>query len=456
MAMFQTVTPFVLYSTAILGQSFRMIISESALPIHADMNTARATHVRYRVVGLAVLLAMITYLDRVCISTLAKDIMRDLSLSETQMGCVFSVFILAYAIFEIPTAAWADRKGTRHVLARIVAWWSVFTMMTAAAISYPWLLVTRLLFGMGEAGAWPCVAATFSRWIPVRQRGTVQGIFFVGAHLSGGLTPILVTVLAAHLHWRVIFVLFGLIGFAWATVWLVWFRDEPAQHPDVNRAELECILADRGTPDKHHTGRDYWRRLFSHRNTWPLCVMYVANTYAFYFCITWLPTYLENRFGMTKATLGLMAGMPLMLSIVGDLTGGMATDRLGRRLGLRIGRSVLGSAAYGVAAVAMLLAAAAAQPTTAILLISVAVAAAMFTLGAAWGTCLDIGGRHAGAVSATMNTAGNLGAIFSPIIAVYVKNHFGGWNAPLYLMGVLFLVGMFAWLLIDPRRRIFE
>jgi MFS transporter, ACS family, glucarate transporter len=414
------------------------------------------TCVRYRVVGLAVLLAMVTYLDRVCISTLAKDIMRDLSLSETQMGYVFSAFILAYAIFEIPTAAWADRKGTRHVLARIVAWWSLFTMITAAAISYPWLLVTRFLFGMGEAGAWPCVAATFSRWIPIRQRGTIQGIFFVGAHLSGGLTPILVTALAAYLHWRTIFVLFGLVGFAWATTWLLWFRDEPAQHPGVNRAELESILADRGTPDKHCAGWPYWRRLFGHRNTRPLCVMYVANTYAFYFCITWLPTYLENRFGVTKGMLGLMAGMPLTLSIVGDLTGGVATDWLGRRFGLRLGRSVLGAVAYGVAAVAMFLAASIAYPTLAILLISIAVAAVMFTLGAAWGTCLDIGGQHAGVVSATMNTVGNFGAIFSPIIAIYVKNQFGGWNAPLHLMGALFLIGMFAWLLIDPRRKIFE
>lgn len=64
-------------------------------------------------------------------------------------------------------------------------------MATAAAFNYVSLLAVRFLFGMGEAGAWPCVARTFSRWIPSRERGTVQGVFFAGAHLIGGVTPLL-------------------------------------------------------------------------------------------------------------------------------------------------------------------------------------------------------------------------------------------------------------------------
>jgi Major Facilitator Superfamily len=161
---------------------------------------------RYRVVALAVLLAMVTYLDRVCISKLAPDIMRDLDLSKIQMGYVFSAFALAYAAFEIPTAWWADRAGTRAVLTRIVIWWSSFTIATAAAANYVMLLAIRFLFGAGEAGAWPCVARTFSRWIPTRERGTVQGVFFAGAHLMGGLTPLLVVALQPYLPWRAIFV----------------------------------------------------------------------------------------------------------------------------------------------------------------------------------------------------------------------------------------------------------
>src|SRR5450755_1036793 len=120
------------------------------------------TFVRYRVVAFAVALAMVTYLDRVCISMMAPSIMRDLGLDKQHMSYVFSAFTLAYGLFEIPTAWWADRSGTRTVLTRIVTWWSCFTMATAAAFSYGWLLVIRFFFGIGEAGAWPCVARTFS------------------------------------------------------------------------------------------------------------------------------------------------------------------------------------------------------------------------------------------------------------------------------------------------------
>ena len=107
---------------------------------------------------------MVTYLDRACIATLAPDIMRDLDLSKAQMSWVYSAFALAYAIFEIPTAWWADRSGTRKVLTRIVVWWSAFTMATAAAFNFTSMVIVRFLFGAGEAGAWPCVARTFSRW----------------------------------------------------------------------------------------------------------------------------------------------------------------------------------------------------------------------------------------------------------------------------------------------------
>src|ERR1051325_3336665 len=164
-------------------------------------HVANPTPVRYRVVAFAVALAGVTYLDRVSISILAPSIMRDLGLSRIQMGYVFSAFTFAYAIFEIPTAWWADRVGSRRVLARIVAWWSAFTMLTGAAFSYPALLAVRFLFGVGEAGAWPNAARVFSRWIPRRERGRVQGVFFAGAHLAGGLTPPLIAWIAEVLHW---------------------------------------------------------------------------------------------------------------------------------------------------------------------------------------------------------------------------------------------------------------
>jgi MFS family permease len=399
---------------------------------------------------------MITYLDRACIATLAPGIIRDLGLTTVQMGYVFTVFQLAYALFEIPTARWADTRGTRFVLSRIVLWWSCLTAATAAAFSYPVLLAIRFLFGVGEAGAWPCVARTFSRWIPSRERGTVQGVFFAGAHLVGGLTPALVLWLLHYMSWRQIFVTFGGVGFVWVAIWHTWFRNDPSEHAGVNAAELETIVSNRPADCGHSSGWEYWGALVRNRTMLGLCVMYIPNCMIFYFCITWLPTYLKQRHGFDATSLGIFAGLPLIVSMPGDLLGGVVTDRLASRFGLRVGRCGLGAAAYVVAGVSLLLAAGSSSPVLAATLIALATGMTMFTLGAAWGTVIEVGRNHVGVVGATMNSVGNLAAMLNPLIVAYSVQWFGSWNLPLYLMGALFLVGAYCWTIIDPRLPVFD
>ena len=413
------------------------------------------TRIRYQVVGLAVLLAMVTYLDRACLGKLAPEIMRDLDLSLVQMSTVFSAFAFAYALFEIPTAWWADRRGTRTVLARIVLWWSMFTIATAGAFNHTSLVVTRFLFGAGEAGAWPCVARTFARWVPRRELGTMKGVFFAGAYLSGGLTPPLVVLLMPYLPWRMILVCFGLVGFAWVAAWHFWFRDDPAQHPGVNAAELELIHAGRPAAVPVATGWAYWRVLLRQRNMLALCLMYVPNSVTFYFCITWLPTYLHERHGFNATALGFVSGLPLLLSVATQFLGGFSSDRITARYGLRLGRRAPGILGYGLAAAFVLSAASATTPMTAAVLIALATASCMFTTAAAWGTCVDIGREHSAVVSATMNTAGQVGSILSPYAVAFSVQWFGDWNLPLYLLGGLFLLGSVCWFLIDPEKPVF-
>jgi MFS family permease len=411
--------------------------------------------VRYGVVAFVVALAAVTYLDRICISGMSGTIMKDLGLTRLQMSYVFSAFTLAYGIFEIPTAWWADRVGSRRVLARIVAWWSSFTIATGAAWSYGSLLAIRFLFGVGEAGAWPNVARVYSRWIPFSERGTMQGIFFAGAHLAGGLTPILVLTLSAWLPWRAIFVLFGAVGFVWAWSWHRWFRDEPADHPSVGADEVRLIEKERGLPVEHRSGPRL-STLLGNRSVLALCASYFSNGYGFYFVITWLPAYLQKARGFESVELGLFAGLPLILSVVADIGGGWTTDRLCRRFGLRLGRCVVGSGANLLAALAMIPAAAVADSRSAALLIALALAASMFTLGPSWAACIDIGGRSSGTVSAAMNTAAQVGGFLSPIVLAIVVERFANWAIPLYLMAGLYVMAALAWLLVRPDRRIGE
>jgi len=400
-------------------------------------------------------LGAITYLDRVAISVARPDIARDLQLTPIQMGYVFSAFYLAYALFEIPTGWWGDRVGTRSVLTRIVCWWSTFTVLTGFAFNYASLVAIRFLFGSGEAGAWPNVARTFSRWFPRQERGTAQGVFFMSAHLAGGLTPMLVTVLLGYISWRSLFGLFGSIGFVWSVAWYRWFRDSPAEHPAAGAAERELIASGLGADLGHARDATDWKRLLGNRTVVCLCLMYFTQAFGGTFYVTWLPTYLASR-GLTGMTAGVLAGLPLVFSAVADLVGGVATDRAARRFGLRPGRVTIGGGALAAAGVFTIASTFVASPIAAAILIALGGASSNFLLGAAWGTCLDIGGRRSGSVSAAMNTSGQVGSILSPILVAEVVRRFSQWSAPLYLAGVLFLLGAVCWIWVDPTKPVHE
>ena len=408
-----------------------------------------ASRVRYRVVAAAVTLAGVTYLDRVCVGVLAPSIMSDLHISQIQMSFVFSAFTAAYALFEMPTAWWADRVGSRRVLTRIVLWWSAFTMLTAAATSYAMMLGVRFLFGVGEAGAWPNAARVFSRWIPLRERGRVQGIFFAGAHLAGGLTPAAVAWIALYLPWRLVFVMFGFIGLVWAACWYWWFRDEPREHPAVNAAEAELIETTRGLPPGD-ISRGTWSEVFRVPSLLPLCLQYVANSYGYYFFITWLPTYLAKARGMSSAELAIFSGLPLTLSAIADVSGGFTTDALCRRFGLRLGMRSIGVVSYLLAAAAMIGGTLASNPRVGGSLIALGGAFSMFTLAPSWSTAIGLGGRNTALLSSVMNTSGQVGAFFSPIVLALLVDHFGDWSLPLHVLSGLYLMAAVCWLLIRP------
>jgi ACS family glucarate transporter-like MFS transporter len=405
---------------------------------------------RSRVLAMTVVLAFLTYMDRVCISVTAPAILRDLRLSNIQMGFVFSAFTAAYALFEIPTGWWADRIGSRRVLTRIVTWWSVFTGLTSVAWNFPSLLALRALFGAGEAGAWPTVARALSRWFPEQERGTAQGIFFMGAHLGGGLTPILVAAIAARIGWRGTFPLLSVFGFIWATYWFRWYRDEPRDHASITAEELAWIEGGRRlTPE---TSREnIFRAALKTPGIWFLCLMYFTQTYGFNLYVTWMPTYLQHEKHLHGTALAVLAGLPLLLSVPADLFGGILTDRLSQKFGLRLGRCLVGFGSLAAAGL-FLFAGALSRGAISAVLIALAAASSNFLLGASWGTCADIAGNHAATVSAAMNTSGQVGGVLSPIAFAFLTRTSASWAAPLYVTAALYLGGAVCWYFVHPER----
>ena len=411
-----------------------------------------ASRARGRVLALAFLLAVVTYLDRVCISAAAPFIMRELQLSVLQMSAVFSAFTLAYSVFEIPSGWLADVRGPRRVLTRIVLWWSGFTMLTGAAHGFLSLLSIRFLFGAGEAGAFPSVARSFSRWFPTRERGQANGVLFLGSRVGGMLAAPLALFLIGVWGWRASFVVFGAVGIFWAAAWHSYYRDRPDEHPAVSDAELAWIAQD--GPREAAARATPWRALLASRNLYAICAMYFAFGYGLYFYFTWLPTFLIKVLGFSAFAGGLLAALPFLLAGIADLLGGWLTDRLARRRGLRVARCHLGFAAFLASGLLIAGSTLPAQPLPRALLLAFALASADLALGACWAVCLDVGADHAGVVTGFMNTFGNLGGLVGPLVVGVAVERFGSWTFPFYVTALVYAMGALAWLAIDPDRRL--
>jgi MFS family permease len=336
--------------------------------------------------------------------------------------------------------------GPRKVLTRIVLWWSGFTVATGAVWSYVSLLVARFLFGAGEAGAFPNMSRSLSRWFPARERGTAHGIIFLGSRLGGAVTPLIVGKIIALTGWRQAFWTFGALGIVWCVFWRLWFRDDPAQHPDVSPEELRLIQEGGSEKTKQLT----LEGLLNLNLLW-IGLMYFCFGYCLYFYLTWLPTYLRDGRGFSQSEMNVVHTIVLLSAAAASIGGGKITDYLTKRHGLRVGRAV-GAISLPVSGMALIVAALAGSPMMAAAAMVVAASAGDLCLSASWAMCHDIGGDASGTVTGIMNTFGNIGGAISPVVVGYAVQWWGSWAIPLLIAAGVAVVGGLFTLLIDTRQ----
>lgn len=395
--------------------------------------------------------AFITYLDRVCISAAAPAMSAELNLSTTQMGYVFSIFALAYGVFEVPMGWLGDRTGQRSLLTRIVGCWSVFTILTGVVRSYWSLLTVRFVFGAAEAGAFPTLARALSRWFPVSERGRTTGVMWMGARLGGSLAPPVAVFLITSIGWRETFAVFGALGIVWCWLFWRWYRDEPAEHPGVGPKELAEIEAGRLDLLSSRKEPLPLMRVLRSRNLWALFGMYFCSAYGFFFFVTWLPTYLMDEYGLSLERSGAYSAIPLFAGAVACLTGGALSDFLVRKTGsLRWGRRIVGIAGFLLASAGFAGATVSHDALAAVLWLAFAQGAQDLTLPVAWATCVDVGRHSGGTATGFMNTASSISAMLSPISAAWLQQTFGSFNAMFATAVGVYFVGAVMWFFIDP------
>ena len=422
-------------------------------------STLRPTRTRYGVIVFAVMLGIIHYIDRVCISKARPFIQQDLGFDDTQMGYVFSAFTLAYALFEIPGGWLGDKWGPRRVLLRVVMFWSVFTAATGYAWNLASMIVCRFLFGAGEAGGFPNIAKMFSVWLPEREHGVAQGITWMAARWGGAFTPLLVVWILGFVSWRNTFVLFAGLGVVWALCFYVWFRDNPKDHKGVNAAECELLEEAQKNLSGGHASIP-WKRLFTTKSVLLLWVYYFCISYVWYFYITWMPKYmeLELKMDMKDTWTSILNGLPLFLGGIGCFIGGVVARRMSAKsTSLSRARRTIGVLGMLAAGGMIILATTLNNPTYAMLALGFSGFFNDLSMPGAWGACMEVGGKLAGSVSGSMNMIGNLGGALGGVAVPWLMNlTHQSWDKVMYVAAATYLLAALCWMFIDSDERLEE
>ena len=404
---------------------------------------------------------MITYMDRTGISIALPIMSREFGFSETAKGIVFSSFLWAYAIGQIPAGWFADRFGPRLVLLIIVPFWSLMTVMTAAARGVVSLVATRFVFGLAESGAFPTATRGMQLWFPRSERGIVHGVTHSFSRFAIAVVPLLAVSIIAAFGWRWIFYSFGAAGLLWSFAFYTLYRNLPEDNPKVNLSELAHIRgrdedgAVKPPIDPQARQQTPWKTIFRSPNMWYIAAGYCCFYYGTYFYVTWFPTYLTEYRHLSLKAMGALASLPLFAGMAGDILGGTLTDAVYRKTGrLKFARRVVAAPAMLASGACLIPAGLAHHAGTAIACLTASLFFLELVISPAWAVPMDVGGEYSGTVSGVMNMAGSLAASVSPIVFGFLVQR-GRWVAPFYVSAGVLVTGALIWaFLIDPEKSV--
>ena len=416
---------------------------------------------RLKVRGILVIclfvLSAIAFLDRTNISIAGLSLRNELGIDDIRLGWVFSAFLLGYAAFQVVGGWMACRFGPRRVLAVGVLWWGIFSALTTIAsprLAHPllFLFMIRFSLGAGEAVIYPASNQLVARWIPVAERGRANGWIFAGVGTGAGLSIPVLAWLISNYGWRSCFWFSAAVGVVAALVWYLIARDAPEEHPLVSSDELELIQSTRFVRKETSTPHPRsWRESLLNRNVVALTFSYFAFGYVAWIFFSWFFIYLAQVRGLNLKANALFSMIPFIAMTVCCLAGGLISDAVSRRFGLRIGRCGIAVIAFVLTAIFLILGSRAHNAFAASIILAGGAGALYLSQSSFWSVSADIAGERSGVVSGVMNMGCQIAGAVTSSLTPWLALHYG-WNSAFVVAAALVFFGGMLWLLVDPLR----
>ncbi len=408
--------------------------AEHQPPGFSESASGSPTNIRYLIVAIVTLLAVVMYLERNCTGVAESAIASSLSLTKKEMSWVQSAFYFSYALAMVPAGFLSDRMGPRLTLTVFVVAWTLFTGMIAMADGVAVLIIARLGIGLGQAGAYPASGSLLKDWVPASQRAFASAVVASGGRMGAVLASALTGVIIARSDWRMPFVIYCWVGLGVAVLFWLVFRSTPEEHPMVNDAEKELIRGPANNflakqvvePEK---SREPFPLLpiLTNVSLWASSALQFLTNVGWLFLAIYTPRYFESVHGVDLETRGFMASIPPFVGIVGMLAGGGLTDWLMPRIGLQWSRRAplvitrfTAALGYGLAIGLSLLVPPGNgpdwMPWVYVIPFSLVYASTDFANPAIWAYSQDVGGKFVASVMAWGNMWGNIGATSAPFL----------------------------------------
>ncbi len=420
----------------------------------ADPFSDGAAPGRWGIVGMLMAYSFMSWFNRVSMSVAGTErIMDRFDISPTEMGVVYSALLFAYAVCMTPGGWLIDRKGAWLALvlmglgsAFFVALTGVAGLIFLAAGPLWWsLLVVRGLAGACMAPIYPASARVVAHWLPLSQRALGNGLVNGAALVGIASTFVGFGKLIDWFDWPVAFLISGVATGLLGLVWLACARDYAA------RSRPLPVLVP-GAETKVRPSAAGWLTLLRNRSLLLLTISYAAVGYFEYLFNFWSEYYFAHVLHLRKEDSRLYATLLYLAMAAGMMLGGLVSDRLVRRWGLRMGRAAVPVGGLLISAAFLGLGIVVAEAWAVGACFAVAMACAGACEGPCWATAVELGGRHGGTAAGVFNTGGNLGGLLAPVVTPWVSARFG-WPWGIALGAGACLVAVSFWLGIDPSER---
>ncbi len=402
---------------------------------------------RYVIATLLFVAGVINYMDRAALGVAAPFVQRDLHLSASRLGVIFSTFFFGYAIFAFVGGQLADRYGPRSVYSWAAAAWSILCALTAAVTGFATLFAVRALFGFAEGPMNSTTNRTITTWFPRAETARAIGFTFSGQTIGSAIAAPVVGLMAIAFGWRPAFVAIGVAGLLWVLAWRLLMTDLPRDNARVERAEVALVATSRATSMVSAAVQARPLRAYlALPSTLALGLGMFAVNYTLYIFLSWLPSYLTDALHMPVKQMAFVAAIPWACGFVGYVGGGIVADWCYRRMSDPFAaRKLTTIVPLALAGVALLAVPVAPGAGAAVALIAFAVMMLTSSVQSCWATIHElVPEARVGGVSGFIHLLSNISGIVGPTATGLAVEYLGGYSSAFIVAAVIAGAGVLA------------